>query len=130
MAKLINPVYFIGGQEIASNSLDVSYGDLVTITDGFLVKSVATGKVDGVSVETKVFDSDNQTVKWAKLEFARLGDESLVEIAVSAGLTQALVGKTFNLTAGWIVDGATSATWVQVTCRKFISATLGQFVRA
>lgn len=130
MAKLINPVYFIGGQEIASNSLDVAYGDLVTVTNGFLTKSVATDKIDGVAVETKVFDSDNQTVKQAKLEFARMGDESVIELdIVNWPASQADVWNLFDLDASGNMD-YTALTPSQLVLRKLISGTKGQFVRA
>ena len=130
MAKLINPTYFIGGREIAWNDLDVSYGDPVSVKSGFLELAVAGDKIDGISVETKVFEADNETVKKSPLEFARLWDESIVEFAVENGtIAQANVGATYDLSANSIVDGATAGTWDQLVLRKVLTTTLGQFVR-
>lgn len=131
MAKIITPINFAGGSEIAENSLSVNYGDLITLKSGFVDKAVAGDKVEGVSVETKVFSATNQTVEKGTLEFARTSDEFVMEIAVGNGtIAQANIGAVYNLTAGWIVDGATSASGTQVTLRKVINSTLGWFVRA
>jgi len=115
MAKLINPTYFIGGNEIASNSLDVDYGDPISIKAGYATKAVAGDKIDGVSVETKTFDSDNTSVETAKIEFARMGDESIVEFTVEGWtIVQWNVGSIYDLNSSSNVNGATIAPVAQV----------------
>lgn len=131
MAKIITPINFAGGSEIAKNSLSVNYGDLITIKSGFVNKAVAGDKVEGVSVETKTFSATNQTVEKGTLEFARTSDEFVMEIDVANGtIAQANIGAVYNLTAAGLVDGATSASGTQVALRKVINSTLGWFVRA
>jgi len=46
MAKFISPARFQGGNEIASNSLVIAYGDLVSKSSGFLVKAGTTGEIE------------------------------------------------------------------------------------
>lgn len=131
MAKIITPINFAGGSEIAENSLSVNYGDLITLKSGFIDKAVAGDKVEGVAVETKTFSATNQTVEKGTLEFARTSDEFVMEIAVGNGtIAQANIGAVYNLTSAGIVDGATSASGTQLILRKVINSTLGWFVRA
>ena len=131
MARIVTPAYFIGGQEIATNDLAVTSESPVSIKSGFVDLAVAGDKVEGVSVETKTFEADNQTVKWAKLEFVRLGDDTLVEFTVTNGvIAQANVGTLYDLSATGTVDGATAWLGDSLTLRKVISSTLGQFVWA
>ena len=110
MVKIINPTYFIGGNEIAENSLDVEYGDLVSYSDWVITNSAPGDKIEGVSVETKTFDSDNETVKHAKLEYVAMGDFSTVEMTVADGtITQANIGDVFDIKA----DG--TVNWAEIT---------------
>lgn len=98
-------------QEIAANSLSVANGDLLTLASGFVAKAVAAStQIIGVANGTKVYASDNQTVAKAKVNYLSvIPRETVLEIATSADVTQANVGKFYTLTAGGIVDAATGA---------------------
>jgi hypothetical protein len=131
MAKIITPINFAGGSEVAKNSLSVLSWDPIAIKSGFADKAVAGDKIEWYATQDKTFDSDNQTVKKAKLEFARTSDDFVAEYTVENGtIVQANIGATYNLNANSNVDGATSATGTQVTLRKVKSSTLWDFVRA
>lgn len=127
MAKIYSPWRTTGGNGIASNSLAVVVGDLISITDGFAVKAVATGRVRGIALATQEFTADNETVMQKKLEFKPFDDYSIIEIEATGSLAQANVGDVYDLTAGGIVDGATSATGTQLRLKEVKSATLGLF---
>lgn len=130
MAKIKTPANFLGGQEVAENSLSVVYGDPLSLKSGFLAKAVAGDKIEGYSVETVSVESDNETVVRQKIEFARSHDDMVVTFDVTNGaLTQALVGTTFNLAADGTVDGATSGAGDQLILRKMLTAQEGDFVR-
>ena len=96
-------------QEIAANSLSVANGDLLTLASGFVAKAVAAStQIIGIANGTKVYAADNQTVAKAKVNYlAVMPRETVLEIATSADVTQANVGKFYTLTAGGIVDAAT-----------------------
>ena len=131
MAKLINPTYFIGGNEIASNSLDVDYGDPISVKAGYASKAVAGDKIDGISVETKTFEADNVTEEKAKLEFARLGDESVVEFTVEGWtIAQGNVGSTYDLNASSNVNGATVAAVAQISTLTPANVEIGDIFTA
>jgi len=115
MVKIINPTYFIGGQEIAENSLDVDYGDLVAIKDWAVTKAIPGDRIEWVSVETKTFDSDNQTVKGEKLEYVAMGDFSRIEATVSGWtIAQANLGSIYDIKTDGTVNGATITPVAQV----------------
>ncbi len=132
MAKIITPIDFAGGAEIAKNSLALVKGDLLAIKSGFVDKAVAGDKVEWIFVDkAKTFASNNQTVGKEKVEFARLSDNFIIEVDVANGtIAQANIGATYNLNASGLVDGATSATGTQLTLRKVVNTTKGWFVRA
>lgn len=136
MARLIKVGRSNGGRVgIASNSLVLADGDLLTKSGGFVIKAGATGKIEGIATGGQTFASDNQTVAQAQVESVKVADDTVFEIEISGGtITQADEGKFYSLTAAGIVDGTTEATASteaapkQVKMEKFISATLGRFV--
>lgn len=131
MAKILSPDRLSGSKDIAENSLAAVYGLPVEVVDGFVIQTVvATGRVEALSVGDKTFDANNETVKKAELEYVRLKDETEVQFEVTNGsLVAASVGVLFDLSITGTVDfGAVAPS--QLTCRKFISATQGVFVRA
>lgn len=109
--KIIGGADEVSRQEIAANSLSVANGDLLTLTAGFVAKAVAAStQIIGVTNGTKVYAADNQTVAKAKVNYLSVQPrETVMEIATSADVTQANVGKFYTLTAGGIVDAATGA---------------------
>ena len=130
MAKIVTTDRFVGGEGVAENSLSVVYGDLLTFKSGFLDKAVDGDRIEGISVEEKTFDADNQTVKKAKLQYVRVKDETQFEVATSADITQANVGQTFDLNAGGtLVDVASAGTGDQMRLREVKGARKGIFVR-
>lgn len=130
MARIVTPAFSIGWNEVAANSLVVTSESPIAIKSGVADLAVNGDKLEGVSVETKTFDADNETVKKAKLEFFRLGDDTLVEFPVVNGtLAQSDVNATFDLDSNGNVD-YTALTPSQLTLRKIVNGTLGQFVRA
>jgi len=114
---------------IAGNSLDASSGTFISLTGGYAVATGAGVSIAGVSVTEKVFDADNQTVDMAKVSIVPTDADVVYEISISGGtITQADVGKYYDLTAAQLVDGATESTTTgQLQMVAFISATLGQF---
>jgi hypothetical protein len=95
------------GYVVASNSLDIAFGDMVTLTSWFAVKSSTTWKIDWVAVETNVFDSDNQTVKKEKLNIVKASSELKLQITADATITQADVWFYFNINSDQTADVAT-----------------------
>lgn len=97
--------------EIASNSLSVANGDMLTLASGFVAKAVAASPVIiGIANGTKTYASDNQTVAKAKVNYLRvIPRETILELETSADVTQANVGKFYTLTAAQKVDAATAA---------------------
>jgi len=114
---------------IAGNSLDASSGTFISITGGYAVATWAGVDIAGVSVTEKVFASDNQTVALAKVSIAPTDAGVEYGISISGGtITQADVGKFYDLTAAQVVDGATESTTTgQLQMTKFVSATYGYF---
>ena len=130
MAKIISPDRFSGGEWIASNSLDATFGTLLTIKSGYIDNAVAGDKIEWLSAETKVFEANNQTVKKEKLQYIRIKDETELEITVGTGtISQANVWAKFDLGSDNTVN-ATAATPSQLTLRKVISSTKGIFVKS
>jgi hypothetical protein len=114
---------------VASNSLDVAQGTLLSITGGFAVAAGVGTTIIGVSKDQKVFASDNQTVAMKKVNFHPTKDSDEYLATITGGtITQAKVGNYYDLTAAQVVNGATeSATTGQVQLVEFISATRGIF---
>lgn len=121
-------------QEIGTNSLAVSNGDMLTLASGFVAKAVAAStQVIGIANGTKTFTSDNQTVAKAKVNYLRvIPRETILELETSADVTQANVGKFYTLTAAQKVDAATGATVKGVLPLQLVeyigSATKARFV--
>lgn len=109
VTKIVSSYDESSRQEIATNSLAVANGDLLTLTAGFVAKAVAAStQIIGVANGTKTYSATNQTVEKAKVNYVSvIPRETVLEIATSADVTQANVGKFYTLTAGGIVDAAT-----------------------
>lgn len=108
--QIQTPARTIGAAEVASNSLAVAYGDLVTVnSSGFVVKAGTTGRIEGFSMETKTFPSDNQTVGKDKLQYVRFADDTQVRLTVSNGTITSADNKNkfYNLASNGTVDAAT-----------------------
>jgi regulator of RNase E activity RraA len=107
--KIIGGADETSRQEIASNSLSVANGDLLTLASGFVAKAVAASPmIIGVANGTKTYASDNQTVAKSKVNYLSvIPRETVLEIETSADVTQANVGKFYTLTAAQKVDAAT-----------------------
>ena len=114
---------------VAANSLDASVGTLISLSGGYAAASGAGTDIVGVSVTSKVFAADNQTVAMDKVTINPTKSETVYEMPITGGtITAAKVGKFYNITATQVVDGATeSATVGKLQLVKFISATRGQF---
>ena len=98
MAILKTRAHWTKGAEIASNSLDIAQDVLISITGGYAVEAVATGKVVGISRQTKVFEADNQTVLQEKLTYNGLDETAEFDERVTNGtIAQANVQSGFNL---------------------------------
>ena len=131
--------------KLGANSQTITNGDFVTLSGNTVVKSVATGIIDGVSNQTITTTADNVTVAKATVSFTKVDEETEYDCTISGGtITVADEGKFFNLTAGGVVDGATESTVAsyidttsaaavdavvrfQLRMVKFISATKGIF---
>lgn len=130
MARIIFPWELNGGENIAKNSLAATYGMLVAIKSGFADVAAAGDRVEGISVETKTFDADNQTVKAEKLQYVRVSDDTEFEMDVTGGtIAQANVGSTYDV-SGSDVDATTVGTGTSLRLRKVLTTTKGIFVRA
>lgn len=97
--------------EIASNSLSVANGDMLTLASGYVAKAVAASPaIIGIANGTKTYAADNQTVAKEKVNYLRIiPRETILELETSADVTQANVGKFYTLTAAQKVDAATGA---------------------
>lgn len=130
MAKLRKPNYFVGSEKkIASNSLSVVGGDLVSINAAwFVVKSTVpatTPVIEGVVVGEKVFKSTNQTTEKETLDYVVKNSEVRVELPTDADLTQAMVNGKFNIDASQIVVTGLAGTQVQLS--EIIKPRVGSF---
>jgi membrane-bound inhibitor of C-type lysozyme len=129
MGKLRKTGYFIGNDVVASNSLSVVGGDLVSINaNGFAVKSTVaatTPVIEGVVAGEQTFASNNQTVDKAKVNYAVKNDELRVELASDADLTQAMINDKFDINASQVVVTGAAGTQVQLT--KIIDTRVGEF---
>ena len=133
---------------VGGNSVAFANADFVSLTGGFAVKATAGKRIVGIANGAKTFASDNQTVAKATLSCLQVQPrETMVELATSASIALADVGKFYDLTAGQIADVATalvSETGMvvntsdagaatdpiilrQLKLEKFISASLGVF---
>lgn len=120
--------------EIASNSLVIANGDLVTLSGGFVAKAVAaTPKIIGIANGTKTYSVTNQTVEKSRLNYLRLIPwETILEIPTSAAtLAQTDVGKFYTLNATQQVDlttGAAAKGILPLQLVEFVSTSKGRFV--
>lgn len=133
---------------IATDSLSVSNGDMLSLVSGFVAKATAsTGRIVGIANGTKTYTSDNETVAKAKVNYLRfVPGETLVELTTTASITAAMVGQFFTLTSSQTIDHSTArvaqittdtsdtgaaadvATRYQFQLVEFISATKGKFL--
>lgn len=132
---------------VGGNSVAFANGDLVSLSGGFVIKAIATGKIVGIANGAKTFAADNQTVAKATISYVRVEPgETQVELTASAATLAATdVGKYYNLNGSQLVDatsGGTSAgdvntsdAWValdpvlfkQLRLERFISTSKGVF---
>jgi len=131
---------------VASNSLAIAQHDFVSETSGFMVKAGASSEVLGISETIKTFDSDNQTVDKAVVNFVPKQNDLIMKMVVNASsLAQADVGSYFNMTSSQTIDYATKSTTKSVVntsdagsatdplitkqfqCTKFLTSTLWLF---
>ena len=115
--------------KVAANSLAAAQGTLLRLNGGFMEAADAGETIEGVSTQKKTFDSDNQTVDQDKVNYkpVRSSDTYFAEITWGT-ITQADVGKYFDINSSQQVDGTTESTTTgQVKMEEFISATLGVF---
>lgn len=115
--------------KIASNSLDVAQGTLLSVSGGYAVAAGVGTDIIGSSNDQKVFAADNVTVAKAEVSYLPVSEDQLFEAPITGGtITAAKVGNFYDLNASQVVNGATeSATTGQVKLEKFISATRGEF---
>lgn len=120
----------IKGAEIAANDLAVTNGRLVSIKSGYADLTVTWDTIVGISRQDKTFDSDNITVKKAKLTYIWLDMNMEFKSTVVWGtIAQANVGTTYDIDANGDVD-ISLTTPSQVKLVKVINGTLGVFSRA
>lgn len=131
--------------QIASNSLDINLGDLVSLSGWYVIKAIATGRIAGVSKTDYTFASNNQTVAKREVNYVPSENQLTVELTADATITQADVDSYFNINADGTVDVATktafasyvntsdagSATdavvYKQLKLVRVITSTLGEF---
>lgn len=117
-------------KRIATNSLTIATGDLVSEASGFWIKAVAGGLILWVSDTSKTFASDNQTVAKDVVLYTPTNDEDTwVWTASAASLAQADVGSYFDIVnTTQLVDYASkSASTGQLKLEKVISTTVWVF---
>lgn len=97
-------------EKIGTNSASFANGDAVSLTSGFAVKSTAGKRIIGFANGTKTFAANNQTVAKETLSITRVEPtDSLAELVTSASITDADVGKFYDLVTGTqLVDVATA----------------------
>lgn len=121
-------------QEIATNSLSIANGDLITFASGFVAKAVAASTaIHGIANGTKVYAADNQTVAKSKVNYLAITPrETVIDIPLSAAtLAQADVGKFYTLNASQQVDLTTGAAVkgvLPLQLIEFVSSSKGKFV--
>jgi urease beta subunit len=87
--------------KIAGNSVVIDTGEAVTLSGGFLIKTVAGGTIEGTSATVETYASDNQTVAQKKLVYrpVREGDHYLMRTVGTALVFDAalVASNTINL---------------------------------
>lgn len=128
MTKVKKLGRFIGANWIASNSLSVNDGDLLAITAGYITKATAGDTIIWAAAGEQSFESDNQTVAKALISYVAVSDDTVLELAADAAITQANVGAHFDINANQTVDVATTAaTGLAVILTKFISEEASEY---
>jgi hypothetical protein len=134
----------VSRSEIVANSAALVVGGFVSLSGGYLIPATTTGKLEGASNETYTAASDNQTVAKYKGSYTVSHPGTRYEVDITGGtVTQADVGKYYNLSTSVLVDGTTEATamatvpddgipadpvtFMQLRLVEFKSATLGVF---
>ena len=114
---------------VAANSASFGVGDLVGYdADGFIIPAVAATTIEGISNETYVAASDNETVAKYAVSFTAARPGIVLEMEISGGtIAQEDEGELFDVSDANTVDGTTEGTGTHLKLVKFISATLGQF---
>lgn len=130
MGKLRKTGYVIGSEKtIASNSLSVVWGDLVSIDANWLVVkstiAATTPVIEWVALWEKTFASDNATTKKAKLEYAVKNTELRVELPTDADITQAMINDKFDINSSQVV--VTWAAWTQLQLMEKIKTRVWSF---
>lgn len=82
-------------------------GDLVGL-DGWFAEKCAVGWIiEWVCKQTTTFASDNETVAMAKVTYVPVQDWLNIEMTADDTITNADIGKWFNITAAQLVDAST-----------------------
>ena len=118
MAKIRKTWYFVWSEKkIWANNLDVKNGDLLSIVNGFVVKSTVaatTATIAWIAVWDKKFAADNQTVAKDIIDFPVKNDEMRVEINTVTDLAQANVGGKYDINASQVVVLTAAGTQVEL----------------
>ena len=123
MAKLLRDWRFIGWRKVMSNSLSLTGNELLSLSDGYLVKASYTGAIIWIASGAKTATANNQTVAKEQYDYIARDDYTEYEIVINWGtITEVDVGKTYGLNANQEVDWTTEWTWTQLMLVRFISA--------
>lgn len=119
MGKLRKTGYFVGSEKtIASNSLSVVWGTLVSIDANWLVVkstvAATTPVIEWVAVWEKTFTANNATVAKDKLEYVVKNSEVRVELATDADITQAMINDKFDINSSQVVVTGAAGTQLQL----------------
>lgn len=130
MGRLTKTGHVIGAEgKIASNSLSVVSGDLISInTNGFAVKSTVaatTPVIEGVSLAEQTFKSDNETVAKAKVNMTIKNEALRIDLSTDADITQAMINDKFDINSSQVV--VTGAAGTQVQLVEKVSTRVGRF---
>lgn len=126
MGKIRKTWYFVWSEwAIASNSLSVVGGDLLSIDGWFVVKSGAGDVVAWVATWEQIFAEDNQTVAKAVIDFPVKNEEMRVELDTVTDLAQANVWGKFDVNASQ--DVVLTAAWTQVQLVEILDTRKGSF---
>ena len=109
-------VNYDGGKVIGANSEVFAYGDIVTITSGYLDVAARDSQVYGVVVKTQTMASDNQTV--AKVKPSVLVPEQDYEFLMGTNSDLAVT----NVGTYYMLTGTTGAMQVDVSAGAVTAA--------
>lgn len=87
--------------KIAANSVVIDTGEAVSLSGGFVIKTIAGGTIEGTSATVETYASDNQTVAKKEVVYrpARDGDHYLMRVVGTALVFDAalVTSNTINL---------------------------------